>query len=97
MSKTHSTHRVNGSLVKVKRRFDPVHLDAGYHEQEWGEHSSPDHELLGDHDGITVEHVDGDDACTHGPEFRLTWPAGHSVNVLCADVAREYLGLADHA
>jgi len=93
MSKLHSTHRVNGDLVKVPRQFDQTHIDAGYHEQEWGEHSHSVHELLGEHGGVVVEHAEGDEAITHGPEFRLTWPTGHSVNVLCADVVREYLGL----
>lgn len=104
-----SKHRVAGKIVEVPRKWDPVHTEAGYHEQEFGEHSRPEHELLGDHDGIMVEHVEGapeygtreEDgatvlvagAATHGPEFKVTWPDGSSVQVLCADTVRAYLGI----
>jgi hypothetical protein len=104
----HSLHRVNGEIVKVSRKWDKAHIDANYHEQEFGEHSHAEHELLGDHDGVIVEHVEGkpvygeredgatvlvSGAVTHGPEFKLTWPNGSSVTVVCADTVRAYLGL----
>lgn len=57
--------------------------------------------------GLVVDHIEGepvygpraphgdivllDGSPTTGPEFRLTWPSGKSVSVLCADVVREYL------
>lgn len=89
-----SRHRVNDEIVEVPRQFKQVHLDAGYHEHEFGEHSSPDHELLGDHDGVLVEHLDEDlpGGCG-GPVFRVTFSGGASVTVLCADAVRSYLGI----
>lgn len=101
-----SNHRVGGKIVKVPRRFDQAHLDAGYHDQEWGEHSTPGHKLHGIYDGFKVDHIEGDPVFgeredgldvlvsgspTGGPEFRITWDDGSSVTVLCADVLREYL------
>jgi hypothetical protein len=37
----------DGETKVVERQFDPIHIDAGYAEQEWGEPSRPDHPLLG--------------------------------------------------
>jgi hypothetical protein len=58
-----SKHRVAGKVVKVARIFDPDQIAARYHEQEMGEHSTPDHELHGSHEtpdgSVTVEHIEG--------------------------------------
>ena len=88
-----SKHLVNGELVEIPRNFKQAHLDAGYHEQTWGEHSHSEHDLLGEHDGILVEHLDEDvsEGCG-GPVFRLTLPGGASVTALDADTVRAYLG-----
>jgi hypothetical protein len=45
---TTSQHKLaDGTVADIPRTFDPMHVDAGYHGQEWGEHSTPDHELHG--------------------------------------------------
>lgn len=69
-----SNHRVKGELVRTPRRFHKMHLEAGYHEQEHGEHSTPDHTLHGSYDSprgkVTVSHIEGD------PEYGQRCPCG---------------------
>jgi hypothetical protein len=62
--KTVSLHRVGKEVVEVKRQWGEDHLAAGYHKQEFGEHATRDHRLLGVHKTplrgkILVEHTDG--------------------------------------
>jgi hypothetical protein len=56
-------HRHGKRVVEVERLLHPEHVDAGYHLIEWGEHSHPKHELLGEHETpngrVLVEHVEG--------------------------------------
>ena len=91
-----STHRHGTKLVEVERDWHQIHLDAGYHEQEWGEHSNPKHRHLGDHDlpagRLTVTHV-AEHPVIGGPTFRIDLPDGSSVDVLCADTVQAYLEL----
>lgn len=103
------THVKNGRKVKVERMLHPMHVEARYHQQEFGEPPHPDHDLVGVHDTpvgqIRVEYTEGeprfDDenrlvsgSTTHGPEFKITLPDGASVQVLCADTAQVYLDQA---
>lgn len=72
----------------------PAHIDAGYHEQEWGPIPTPDHELIGTYEGtdgqiIHVSHVPK--GVTGNPEFEIAWQAGHKVTVLDADTVLVYL------
>jgi hypothetical protein len=88
---THSHHKLpDGKVEKIARDWDASHLEAGYHEHEWGAHSTPDHELHGeyewaDSDGETrrcrVVHVE-DSPVVGGPQFRIDQPDGSSVHVL---------------
>jgi hypothetical protein len=92
-----SRHRhSNNRIVRVDRRWDDAHLEAGYHLQEWGEHSKRGHDLHGDYQGTTgplrVDHLD-DHEIIGGPVFRITLPDGALVDVLCADTVRAYLDL----
>jgi hypothetical protein len=104
-----TTHVVGGKKVKVARKLQQAHVDAGYHDQEFGEPPAPDHDLVGEHatpaGTILVEYTEGepefDDegrlvggSYTHGPEFRVTLPDGARVQVLCADTAKQYLANA---
>lgn len=90
MAKNTSTHIMpNGRKVKIKRNWNALHIGANYHIQEWGEPSSPGHELLGDHEGMIVEHLD--EGPTGGPEFLITFADGAKVTVLCADTVQAYL------
>lgn len=91
-----SQHRVGKKLVKVPRKFADVHLQAGYHTQEWGEHATPNHALLGYHEeeDVSVDYVNDHPQGAGGPEFLLTLPNGARVTVLCADVVSKYLAQA---
>jgi len=59
-----SRHRIGKNLVEVPRRFDESHLESGYHTQELGEASTPDHEIHGVYATVrgdmTVSHVEGE-------------------------------------
>lgn len=92
-----SRHRHGTRIVEVERRWADIHLDAGYHEQEWGEHSKRGHALVGDYrtdigETLRVDHVD-DHPEIGGPVFRILLPRGDYVDVLCADTVRAYLDL----
>lgn len=45
--KGHSVHMVDGQRVEVARDWHRGKLEALYHEQEWGQHSTAEHELHG--------------------------------------------------
>lgn len=83
----------DGKIVKIPRSFDQIHLDANYHEQIWGQHSTDDHELHGTYQGrdglIEVRHVAR--GRTGGPEFELEWEDGMKVSVLDDVTALAYL------
>lgn len=100
-----TTHRHGKELRKVDRVFEPAHLDANYHTIEYGETPHAEHDLIGEHPSplgtIRVEYTEGEPVLenerlvsgswTHGPEFRITFPDGTSVQVLCADTAQGYI------
>lgn len=81
--------------MSVDRRWsDPLHVDAGYHEQEWGPVPTPDHELIGTYEGaggviIHVRHVVK--GVTGNPEFEIEWQGGHRVTVVDDSTALRYL------
>lgn len=91
----HSKHKVGGKVIKIPRKWDDLHIGALYHEQEWGEHATPDHELIGTHNTdlgtFEVEYVEDFPQGAGGPEFLIKLPSGDAVVVLCADVVRQYL------
>lgn len=93
-----SLHRLAGGETKtITRKWDPIHVEAGYDEQEWGSHSTPDHELLGEYDYVdangsqvvTVRHLAS--GPTGGPEFEIEWEDGMKVTVLDDKTVIEYL------
>jgi hypothetical protein len=94
-SKKHSIHRDGKLLVAHARNWRPMHIEAGYHEQEWGELPTRDHDLLGQHEHLHVAYVPPEEAHTGAPEFRITLDSrtGEAVNVVCADSVRAYLEL----
>lgn len=94
-----SLHRTeSGEIVEVARQWDPLHIEAGYHEQEWVGIPTADHELLGTYDcvhggveqQVTVRFLASG---LTGPEFELEWTDGHKVTVVDADTALQYLAL----
>ena|SRR5215471_1273820 len=91
----HSVHRDGKKTVKIERQWKQEHIDAGYHQQDWGELPTEDHDLVGRHGHLIVEFVPPEEAHTGAPEFRITLNEefGEAVTVVDADTVRAYLEL----
>jgi len=96
-STKHSIHRDGKLLVAHERKWRPDHIDAGYHDQEWGELPTSDSSLIGRHGHLIVSYVPSTHAHTGAPEFRIEFDQpgreGEAVNVVCEDSVRAYLEL----
>jgi hypothetical protein len=88
-----SRHLHGDNIKRINRSFKPEHLEAGYHQKEWGEHATPDHPLIGKHGNVTVEYVEDVPEGAGGPEFKITLPNEAVVTVLGSDVVEAYLEL----
>lgn len=81
--------------MSEKRNWDAIHVDAGYHEQEWGPVPTAEAAIVGEYayerDGGGEIRVSFEPRGVTGAEFALEWSDGMRVTVVDEATAVQYL------